>query len=149
MYTIVTTTKENGSEMGRVVLATHEMHGYIIEIQLYDVLDIMKSIRHGALKSRTSVLQNERHFLVGKGTPRTNESSLVSIHGKNINLIIARETIHQREYFTPSTIVDDLVNKGGRKVVFRTSFVNVPIINAHTDHALFLVDWDKIGNPVS
>ena len=69
--------------------------------------------------------------------------------GYDIYLIISIETIHQREYFTFGTIIDDLVNEGGRKVVFRTSFVNIPIINAHEDCALFLVDWDKIGNPIS
>ena len=67
----------------------------------------------------------------------------------NIDLIISGKTIHQREDFSSITIVDILVDKGGRKVVFRTRFVNIPIINAHVDCALFLVDWDKIGNPVS
>ena len=54
----------------------------------------------------------------------------------NIDLIISEETIHQREYFTSSTIVDDLVNEGGRKFVFRTSFINVSIINADVDFLL-------------
>jgi hypothetical protein len=69
--------------------------------------------------------------------------------GNNIDLIISRETIHQREDFTFGTIVDDLVDEGGRKVVFRTSFVNIPIINTHADCALLLVDWDEIENPIS
>jgi hypothetical protein len=73
----------------------------------------------------------------------------VLVCGYDIDLIISGETIHQREYFTSGTIVDDLVNEGGRKVVFRTSFINVPIINAHTDRTLFLVNQNKIGNPVS
>jgi hypothetical protein len=73
----------------------------------------------------------------------------VLILGNNIDLIIPGETIHQREDFTSSVIVDNLIDEGGRKVVFRTSFVNIPIINAYVDCALFLIDQDKIGNPVS
>jgi hypothetical protein len=73
----------------------------------------------------------------------------VLVCGTDIDLIISRETIHQREDFTSVTIVDDMVDEGGRKVFFRTCFVNIPIIKAHTDCALFLVDQDKIGNLVS
>jgi hypothetical protein len=73
----------------------------------------------------------------------------VLILRNNINLIIYEETIHQREDFSSSTIVDNLVDKGGRKVIFRTSFVNIPIIHAYADCALFLFYRDNIGNPVS
>ena len=64
-------------------------------------------------------------------------------------MIIPGETIHQREDFTSGAIIDNLIDEGGRKVVFGTSFVNIPIINTYTNGALFLVDRDKIGNPVS
>jgi hypothetical protein len=67
----------------------------------------------------------------------------------NIDFIISEETIHKREYFTSDAIIENLIDEGGRKVVFGTSFVNIPIINAYVDCALFLVDRDKIGNPVS
>jgi hypothetical protein len=48
----------------------------------------------------------------------------------------------------PSAIVDNLIDEGGRKVVFGTRFIDIPIINAYMNGALFLVNWDKIGNPV-
>ena len=69
--------------------------------------------------------------------------------GSNVYLIIARETIHEREDFTSDTIINNLIDEGGRKVVFGTSFINIPIINAYVDCALFLVDRENIGNPVS
>ena len=68
--------------------------------------------------------------------------------GNNVDLIISRETIHEREDFTSGAIVDNLIDEGGRKVVFGTTFVDIPIINAYTNGALFLVNRDKIGNPV-
>jgi hypothetical protein len=108
----------------------------------------MESVRHSALKSCANVLETKRKFLIGKSTPRTNKSSLMLILGNNVDLIIPGETIHEREYFTSGAIINNLIDEGGRKVVFGTSFVDIPIINAYTNCALFLVDRDKIGNPV-
>jgi hypothetical protein len=108
----------------------------------------MESIRHSALKSCANVLETEREFPIGKSTPRTNKSSLMLILGNNVDLIIPGETIHEREDFTFGTIIDNLIDKGGRKVVFGTSFVDIPIINTYMNGALFLINWDKIGNPV-
>jgi hypothetical protein len=87
--------------------------------------------------------------LIGERAPRTNERSFLLILRNNIDLIISGETIHQREDFASGAIIENMIDEGGRKVVFRTSFVNIPIINAYMDCALFLVDRDKIGNPVS
>jgi hypothetical protein len=112
------------------------------------MLDIMKRIRHSALKSCASVLETERKFSIGKSTPGTNKSSLMLILTNNVDLIISRETIHEREDFTVGAVIDNLIDEGGRKVVLWTSFVDIPIINAYTNCTLFLVNRDKIGNPV-
>jgi hypothetical protein len=109
----------------------------------------MEGIRDSALKSCASVLETERKFLIGKSTPRTNKSSFMLILGNNVDLIIPEETIHEREDFTSGEIIDNLIDEGGKKVVFGTSFVDIPIINGYTNSTLFLVDWDKIGNLVS
>jgi hypothetical protein len=112
------------------------------------MLYIMKRIIHSTLKSCTSVLQTKRKFSIGKSTPRTNKSSVMLILGNNVDLIISGETIHEREDFTSGTIIDDLIDKRGGKVVFWTSFVDIPIINRYMNGALFLVNQDKIGKPV-
>jgi hypothetical protein len=109
----------------------------------------MERIRHNTLKSYASVLETKRDFSIGKSTPRTNKRSLMLILRNNVDFIIPGETIHQREDFTSGAIVDNLINKRGMKVVFGTNFVDIPIINAYTNCALFLVDRDKIRNPVS
>ena len=108
----------------------------------------MKIIRHSTLKHRASILKTEGKFPIGKSTPRTNKSSLMLILRSNVNLIIARETIHEREDFTSDAIIDNLIDEGGRKVVFQRSFVNIPIIKTYTNSASFLVNRDRIGNPV-
>jgi hypothetical protein len=68
---------------------------------------------------------------------------------KNIDLIIAGETVHQGEYFTLGTVVNNLVNERGWIIVFGTSFVYIPIIYTNTDRALFLVNRNKIGHPIN
>jgi hypothetical protein len=73
----------------------------------------------------------------------------VLIHGKNINLIIARETIHQGEDLTSGTFVNDLVNERGGIIFFRTRFIYIPIIYAHVNRSLFIIHWNKIGYPIS
>jgi hypothetical protein len=125
------------------------MSGEIVQIWLNNVLDIMEIIRHSALKSCASILKTKRKFPIGKSTPRTNKSSLMLILRNNVDLIIPGETIHEREDFTSDAIVDNLIDEGGRKVVFGTSFVDIPIINTYTNGSLLLVNRDKIGNPVS
>jgi hypothetical protein len=112
--------------------------GKIVQIWLNDVLDIMESIRHSVLKSDASVLETGREFLIGKSAPTTNKISLMLILRNNVDLIIPRETIHQREDFTSGVIVDNMIDEGGRKVVFGTRFVDIPIINAYTNCALFI-----------
>ena len=86
--------------------------------------------------------------ILKKIVPRTNKSSLMLILGNNVDLIILGETIHERENFTSGAVIDNLIDERGRKVVFWTSFVDIPIINTYMNGALFLVTWDKIGNPV-
>jgi hypothetical protein len=108
----------------------------------------MESIRHNVLKSCASILETERKFSIGKSTPRTNKSSLMLILRNNVDLIIPREAIHEREDFTSGAIIDNLIDEEGRKVVFGTRFVDIPIINAYMNGSLFLVDRDEIGNPV-
>jgi hypothetical protein len=71
------------------------------------------------------------------------------IRRKNIDLIIARETIHQGEYFTPATVINNLVNEIGWIIFFGTSFVYIPIIYTNMNRALFFVNQNKIGHPIS
>jgi hypothetical protein len=67
--------------------------------------------------------------------------------GSDVNLIIAGETIHEREDFTSGTVINNLVDERGWKVVFWTGFVNIPIINTYTNTATFLIDRNRVGNP--
>ena len=71
------------------------MRSKIIKISLNDLLNIMECIRHGPLESGSNIFKSEGHFLVSQGTPRTNESRLILIFGFDLDLVVARESIHE------------------------------------------------------
>jgi hypothetical protein len=63
-------------------------------------------------------------------------------------LVIPRKSIHEREYYAPYAIIDDLVDEGHRVVVLGTSFVEISIINKNTDGPLFFGNQNKVGDPL-
>jgi hypothetical protein len=111
------------------------------------MLDIVKSVRHGTLERSTYVLQNEREFPVGESTPRTNKSCFMLVLGSYIDLIIAGKSIHEGKYFTTGTVIDDLVNERGWKIVFWKSFVDFPIINANAYTTTLFINRYWVRHP--
>ena len=67
----------------------------VIQVRLYDVSDIMKSIRHRTLEGGTGIFETERELLIGEGAPRTNESCLMLVCRSYVDLVIAREAVHK------------------------------------------------------
>jgi len=67
----------------------------VIQVRLYDVTDIVKSIGHRSLESGTGILETERELLISEGTPRTNKSRLMLVGGSYVDLVIAREAVHE------------------------------------------------------
>ena len=65
------------------------------------------------------------------------------------DLSISRKSIHKRKYFTANTIINNLVNKWGRKIILRKSTIDVLVINTLMHCSLFLHDKNNIGNPIS
>jgi len=74
----------------------------------------MKCVGHYSLESGTSIFQEEGRHFVSKSAQPTDEGGLVLIGRRNINLVVTRKAIHKQENITPSTIIDELVNKGRR-----------------------------------
>ena len=67
----------------------------------------------------------------------------------DIDLIVAGKSIHERKDFTSSIIVNNLVNKWSRIVVFWTSMIDILIIDTHSNDSLLFHDMNDIGNPFS
>ena len=88
---VVSTAKKNFTKMSRVVFTLSRMSWKIIQVRLYNVSDVMKSEGHCTLEGSADIFETERELLISKGTPRTDESSLVLISGSNIDLVVTRK----------------------------------------------------------
>jgi hypothetical protein len=65
----------------------------------------------------------------------------------NLNLVIARESIHEGESFMAGAIVDNLIDERRWEVVFGTCIVEIAKIGANADRSLVFVDGYRVGNP--
>lgn len=83
-------------------------------------------------------------IFVSKSTPQTDKGSFVLIGRRNIDLVVTRKAIHKREYLTPNIVIDQLVNKGSRIIVFWICAIDVTIINTNPNSALPFRHRDNI-----
>jgi hypothetical protein len=107
----------------------------------------MKNVCHGVLESGSTVVEAERNDTIRKITPRGTECNFVLIGYVNLNLVVARETVHEEQNLMIGTIIDNLVNKGHWKVLFGIGVIEIATIYTNTDSALFFVDRDGVGDP--
>jgi hypothetical protein len=87
--------------------------------------------------------------MICESTPRGNECSFILIGWVDLNLVIAREFIHEGESLVAGAVINDLIDEGCWKVVFGTCIVEIAKVGADADSALFLVNGYRVGNPGS
>jgi hypothetical protein len=104
----------------------------------------MKNVCHGLLESDTSVLEAKRHDTICKSTLGGSECGFVLVSWVNLNLVVARESIHERQILVVGTIIDNFVDKGCGKVVFGTCMIEVTKVHTDTDSALFFDNRDEV-----
>jgi hypothetical protein len=81
-------------------------------------------------------------FFLCKGSPWEDEGILVLIFRFYLNLVVAREPIHEREDLTIGTIIYDLVNEWCWVVVFWTSLIQISEFGTCSYGALFFINWN-------
>jgi hypothetical protein len=101
--------------------------GEVVQVGEDDGSQIVKDVCHGPLKSCTSIF--------------------VLIGWVDLNLVIARESVHKGESLVVGAFVDNLIDERRWKVVFRTCVIEIVKVGANTDSALFFVDGYRVGNP--
>jgi hypothetical protein len=99
------------------------------------------------LESHPDIFESEGHDAIGKGAPWGCEGGFVLIHLLDLDLVIARKSIHEGEDFMTDTSIDDLIDEGGREVVFGTSLVEVAEVCANSNGALFFIDRNRDWKP--
>jgi hypothetical protein len=107
----------------------------------------MENIGHGPLECSTYILESKRHDAISKGTPSGSKSSFILIYWMNLDLIVAREHIHKGQSLVADTILNNLVDERGWKVVFGTSMVEITKVGVDTNSSLFFVNGDGVGDP--
>ena len=148
-YIVESTPRKNFFQMSKVIRLFLGMGWKIIQVSLYNMSFVVKSVVHSPLKSCSSILQSKWEFSIRKCAPRTDECCLTLVLWVDISLIVARKSIHEEKYFTSSTIDNILVDKGSRIFVFWTSNIDILIIDAHSDGSLFFHNMNNFGNPLN
>jgi hypothetical protein len=67
----------------------------------------------------------------------------------DLDFIVAGEPIHKGQCLMVDTIIDNLINKWGQKIIFGTSVVEIAKVCEDANSALFLVNMDGFGDPWS
>jgi hypothetical protein len=119
----------------------------VVQVSEDDVREIMENISHGPLECSTCVLESKGHDTIGKSTPWGGKCSFILICWVNLDLIVARETIHEGQSLVACTVIDNLVDERGREVVFGTSMIEIMKVSTNTNSALFFVNEDGVGDP--
>jgi hypothetical protein len=70
----------------------------------------------------TCVFKTKQHIPIGKSGSRIDKHSFMLVFFFYLNMIIARETIHEGKYFTSNTFINDLINEWGMIIMFRKPF---------------------------
>ena len=119
---------------------------HVININLYLMVDhIMEQSYHGSLISCPSILQPKRHHLVTEGAPLCNEGRLLHVFKSHLDLVVAKETIHEGEDFMLCGVVDQNINVGKREVILGAYPVQVSI----TIHIRTLSSFFGIGTTLA
>ena len=68
--------------------------------------------------------------------------------GGYVDLVVTGEAVHKRINFASCAIVDKLINKRRRKVIFWTGAIDIAIVNTNPNSALFFIHRDYIRYPL-
>jgi hypothetical protein len=121
--------------------------GEVVQVGEDDFSQIMKYVCHRPMESCVGIIYAKRHDTVCKGTPWGSECSFILIGWVDLNLVIARESVHKGESLVVSAVVDNLIDERRWKVIFGTCIIEIAKVCENTDSALFFVDGYRFGNP--
>src|ERR1700722_9086089 len=97
--------------------------GEVVQVSKDDFSQIVEYVCHRPLESCAGILQAKRHDTICKSTPRGNECSFILIGWVYLNLVIARESVHEGESLVAGAVINDLIDEGRWEVVFGTCIV--------------------------
>jgi hypothetical protein len=118
-----------------------------IQVSEDDVRKIVENISHVSLEHSTYVLESKRHDKVSKCTPWGGRCNFILIYWMDLDLIVAKEPIHEVQVLMACIVIDNLVNERVWEVVFGTTMIAIMKFSADVNSALFFVNGDRVGDP--
>jgi hypothetical protein len=92
----------------------------VIQVSEDYASEIVENISHCSLECSSCVLESKRHDTIRKSAPWGDKCSFVLICWMDLDLIVARETIHEGQSLMAWTVIDNLVDERHWEVVFGT-----------------------------
>ena len=136
---VLSTAVRNSSQVSRMIGPFLGVGSEIVKISFHELSNIMESVTHHPLESRSNIFKGKGHFLIGEGAPRANKSGLMLIFWLDLDLIVAEESIHKGEDFISRTIIQDLINERRRIIVLGIGLVQISKISTDTNLAILLI----------
>ena len=109
---------------------------------------IMERGYHGSLIGSIRILQAEWHDIICIGSPICGKYCFSFVLLDHLDLVVARETIHEGEEPIGSGIIDQGINVWQWKVILGAGLVQIPAINAHACFPIFLKHGNNVGSPI-
>jgi hypothetical protein len=123
------------------------LSGEVVQVGEDDCSQIMKDVCHSPLESCTGIFEAEGYDTICKRTPRGNECGFVLISWVDLNLVIARKSVHKGKSLMVGAVINNLINEQRWEVVLGTCIVEIVKIGANANRSLFFVDGYRVGNP--
>jgi len=133
---------KNRLKVTKIITMKKEFPYKVIHVRLYNLVhDIMKHQIQWWVICFSSI---GRHTSIEKGSPWSGESRFVPIFVCDKDLVVIRESIHERHNLETNHSVNNEINDGKRKIIICTSGINVVKIETHPHEYLFFQDKDDV-----
>ena len=119
----------------------------VVQVSEDDKSEIMENVIHGPLECLTDILEFKRINTICKSTPWGGKCGFILIPWMDLDLVVARESIHEGYSLMACIAINNLVDERGREVFFGTIMVGIMKFGADVNSALFFVSEDGVGDP--
>ena len=106
----------------------------------------MEAVCHGILEGGSSIFEFKGHDLVGECAPWGCECHFVTVFFPDLDLVIARKSIHEGEGLMSGACIDDLVNERCGEFVFGTCSIEIVEVYDNANGTLFFIHVNMIRN---
>ena len=121
----------------------------IIYIALYDLAYMLTEDRiHDALVCCTCILQAKKHHGVAVHSKWRSERYMLLIFWIHLDLIIFGEVVHKGHPLETAHIVNYDIPDRERKLVFRTSGVQIAEVYTNSDLSILVREENNVDNPI-